>query len=250
MRVTILGCGTSGGVPRVGPHWGRCNPREARNRRRRASILVQDGDSAVLVDTSPDLREQCLDAGIGHIDAVVYTHDHADHTHGIDDLRAFFFELGHPVPIHADPRTLAILRKRFDYIFAGSEGYPAVCEGHEIDGPIDIRGLQVLPFEQYHGPINSLGLRFGPLAYSTDVKALSEEAFAALEGVRVWIVAALRPQPHPTHAHLDLVLDWIERVRPERAVLTHMTNELDYEWLKQALPDGIEPAYDGMVIEI
>jgi len=250
VKVTILGCGTSGGVPRIGGVWGACDPNNPRNRRRRVSILVEHRGTQVLVDTSPDLREQCLSAGIRHLDGVLYTHDHADHTHGIDDLRGLFLSMKRKVDIWADRRTLATLKHRFPYIFEPVEGYPAVCAPHVIDGPVGIGHIHAVPFEQHHGPINSLGFRFGDLAYSTDLVDLPEASWQALEGVKVWIVDALRPEPHPTHAHLDLTLSWIERLKPERAILTHMTWDMDYETLRRRLPPGIEPAYDGMQIDL
>lgn len=250
MKVTILGCGTSGGVPRIGNVWGVCDPNEPRNRRRRASILVERDDTRILVDTSPDLREQCLSANVDRLDAVLYTHDHADHTHGIDDLRGFFFQSQKRMPIHGDEKTLRTLRTRFPYIFKSVEGYPALVEPQTIDGQFRVGDMTVRPFSQFHGPMTSLGFRFGPIAYSTDLNGLPEESFKALKGVEVWIVDALRPQPHPTHAHLDLTLSWIERVKPRHAVLTHMTWDMDYRTLCRELPKGVEPAYDGMVIEI
>lgn len=250
MKVTILGCGTSGGVPRIGGVWGACDPSNPRNRRRRVSILVEHRGTQVLVDTSPDLREQCLSAGISHLDGVLYTHDHADHTHGIDDLRGLFLSMKRKVDIWADRRTLATLKHRFPYIFEPVEGYPAVCASHVIDGPVGIGHIHAVPFEQNHGPITSLGFRFGDVAYSTDLVGLPEASWQALDGVKVWIVDALRPEPHPTHAHLDLTLSWIERLKPERAILTHMTWDMDYETLRRRLPPGIEPAYDGMVIDL
>lgn len=249
MKVTILGCGTSGGVPRVGNVWGACDPENPKNRRRRVSILVEEGDSRLLVDTSPDLREQLLDADVDRLNGVLYTHDHADHTHGIDDLRGIFHTMGRQVDIYADAKTLKILKRRFDYIFTPSFGYPPICTPHEITGPFNIGGISVIPFRQIHGPIESLGFRFNSVAYSTDLNGIPEESFAALEGVDVWIVDALRYEPHPTHPHLEMTLEWIERVKPKRAILTHMTWDMDYDTLKSELPDGVEPGYDGMVIE-
>lgn len=250
MKVTVLGCGTSGGVPRIDGFWGAADPGNPKNRRRRVSILVQSGGTNVVVDTSPDFREQCLDAGVTHIDGVLYTHDHADHTHGIDDLRTFRTILGRKIDIYSNRETLDILEARFHYIFHEVDGYRPICEPHEITGPFTVGDIDIVPFVQQHGPITSLGYRFGKLAYSTDLNGLSEEAFAALEGVDVWIVDALRYDPHPTHPHLDLTLSWVERVKPKRAILTHMTWDMDYETLVRELPDGVEPGYDGLVIEL
>lgn len=249
MKVTILGCGTSGGVPRIGNVWGRCNPANPKNRRRRVSILVEEGPAKILVDTSPDFREQCLAADIRHLDAVLYTHDHADHTHGIDDLRGLSQTMGRPVDVYANAATLQVLRQRFDYVFEMKMGYPPFAVAHEITGPLAIAGVTVTPFEQPHGPISSLGFRFGPVAYSTDLNVLTDDAVAALQGVDTWIVDALRYDPHPTHPHLDMTLAWIAQVKPRRAVLTHMTWDMDYDELAAKLPPGIEPAYDGMMIE-
>lgn len=253
MRAVILGCGTSFGVPRVGPEWGVCDPNEPRNYRRRVSMLVEEGDTRLLVDTSPDLRAQLLDAGVGFLSGVLYSHDHADHTHGIDDLRGIAYAMRKRIDIYGTAETLAVLRRRFDYIFEEKHGYPAICTQHEIDigaGAFVLGDIEVLPFEQEHGPVTSVGYRFGPIAYSTDVGELPEASFAALEGVEVWIVDALRYEPHPTHAHLERTLEWIERLKPRRAILTHMTWDMDYATLKSQLPEGVEPAYDGMVIDI
>lgn len=250
MKVTILGCGTSGGVPRIGNVWGRCDPLNPKNRRRRVSILVESATTKILVDTSPDLREQCLDADIRHLDAVLYTHDHADHTHGIDDLRGLMHCMGKRIDVHANAATLAVLRKRFDYVFESQGGYPAICDAHEITGPFRVGDIEVTPFEQIHGDITSLGFRFGPVAYSTDLNELPEAARNVLRGVDLWIVDALRYDPHPTHPHLDLTLEWIADVKPRRAILTHMTWDMDYEELRRRLPPGVEPAYDGLVVEL
>lgn len=255
MKVTILGCGSSGGVPRIGGpggEWGACDSKEPKNRRRRCSVLVEEGGTSVVVDTSPDFREQCLDAGIDRLDGVIFTHEHADQTHGIDDLRMLTLRNRERAQIYADARTLAILENRFSYIFKTPEGsmYPPIADSHLVDGPFAIGGLKVTPFDQQHGNITCLGLRFGGIAYSNDVSALPEAAFAALEGVKVWIVDALRYKPHPTHAHLDQSLEWIARVKPERAILTNMHIDLDYATLCRELPDGVEPAFDGMEIEV
>lgn len=250
MKVTILGCGTSGGVPKMPLHWGDCDPANPKNRRRRASILIEQGDTTLLVDTSPDLREQMLSANVQKLDAVFYTHDHADHTHGIDDLRGFFQQTRKKLPIYGDEATLHTLKQRFSYIFQSVEGYPSIARGHTIKGNTKVGSIVVQPFEQIHGNSISLGFRFGDIAYSTDLNALPESAFEMLKGVKVWIVDALRHKPHPTHTHLAQTLEWIERVKPERAILTHMTWDLDYEKLKAMLPDGVEPAFDGQIIEL
>lgn len=250
MKAVILGCGTSSGVPRVGNHWGACDPENPRNRRRRSSILVEHAGTRILIDTAPDLREQLLDAGIDHLDAVFYTHDHADHTHGIDDLRHLAYASGGRIPVYADAPTLGVLMRRFDYVFVSQGGYPAICEAHEIDGATSVGSLKVVPFDQRHGDVDTLGFRIGGLAYSTDLNGLPEASFEALADLDVWIVDALRYKPHPTHTHLEQTLGWIERVKPGRAILTHMTWDMDYETLKRELPDGVEPAYDGMVIPV
>ena len=192
MKVTVLGCGTSGGVPRIGPLWGKCDPENPKNRRRRVSILVEEGDTALLVDTSPDLREQLLDANVSRLDAVLWTHDHADHTHGIDDLRAIFHTMRAPIQTYADARTYEILHRRFDYIFKTQMGYPAICEAHEITGPFRVGEIDVVPFIQEHGPITSLGFRFGGVAYSTDLNGIPAESKEILRDLDVWIVDALR----------------------------------------------------------
>jgi len=253
MKVTILGCGSSTGVPRVGNDWGDCDPGEPRNRRSRCSILVDSGSTRLLVDTAPDLRQQLLDTGTDDLDAVLYTHAHADQTHGIDDLRVLFLRKRARLPVYGDAETLAILRRRFDYIFERppNSPYPPIAETHELDpaAPFRIGDIDGAAFAQEHGNITSLGLRFGAIGYSNDVNALDERAFEVLDGVRVWIVDALRYTPHPTHAHLDQALEWIERLGPARAVLTNMHIDMDYRTLRRTLPDGVEPAYDGMVIE-
>ena len=254
MKVTILGCGTSSGVPRIGNDWGLCDPAEPRNRRRRASVLVQHGGANVLVDCGPDFREQMLSAGIATLDAVIFTHDHADHTHGIDDLRQVFHAMRRPVACYAHAATWAVLRRRFDYIFEGADGYPPTCAAHDLPDVLDVAGLAIRWFPQIHGSIGSAGLRFeadgAALAYSTDLNALPPQADAALEGLDLWIVDALRRHPHPTHAHLPLTLEWIARHRPRRAVLTHMDQSMDYATLRTELPPGVEPGYDMLAIDL
>lgn len=261
-RFTILGCGTSTGVPRIGPVWGACDPENPKNNRTRCSLLVEqnsgDGLTSILVDTTPDMREQLLRAQVFWLDGVLYSHEHADHTHGIDDLRAVFFNGRRRVQVYYDARTGALLNDRFGYCFqqpAGSN-YPAILEGQEIAAgdPLTIDGeggeIDVIPFTQYHGGATSLGFRFGDIAYSTDIVGLPEESYGLLKGLDVWILDALRYTPHPSHFSLEEALEAIERVAPKRAILTHMHIDMDFETVRAQLPDGIEPAYDGMVIEL
>jgi phosphoribosyl 1,2-cyclic phosphate phosphodiesterase len=254
MRVTMLGCGPSWGVPLIGGEWGACDPANPKNRRRRVSLLVEAEGGTLLVDTSPDMREQLLDAGVRRIDAVLYTHSHADHTHGIDDLRSVNRLMRKPLPVYATARTLGEIRTRFGYVFTplrqGTTGfYKPVLEPVEISGPFEAAGITVVPFEQDHGFSPTLGFRFGRVAYSTDVIRLDEPAFAALAGVEVWIVDCIRREPHVTHSHLAQTLDWVKRVRPKRAILTHMDQSLDYATLLASLPDGVEPGYDGLRLD-
>jgi phosphoribosyl 1,2-cyclic phosphate phosphodiesterase len=249
----MLGCGGSGGVPLVGGEWGACDATEPRNRRRRCSLLLEHRGTILLIDTSPDLREQLLDAGTTRIDAVLYTHAHADHLHGIDDLRALNRMMRRAVDIYADAATLEVIGRRFDYVLKPLDDgsfYKPTVKSHVIDGPFAIGGLDILPFTQDHGFSTTLGFRIGPLAYSTDVVDLDDAAFAALAGVELWIVDCLRYEPHPTHSHYEKTLRWIARVAPKRAILTHMDVPMDYVTLKRQLPPGIEPGYDGLEIEL
>ena len=266
LEITILGCGSSGGVPRLGGadgsgHWGACDPANPKNRRSRCSILVRRisdaGVTRVLVDTSPDMREQLLRARVSDLDGVLITHDHADQLHGIDDLRLVAQHQRHRVDVYADAHTSEAVLSRFSYCFVQPEGseYPTIANLHAIPEPFAPFALEgaggtvpVLAFSQRHGSIRSLGFRFGPIAYSPDVNALDEAAFAALEGVECWIVDALRKTPHPSHAHVALALEWIARVKPRHAVLTNLHHDLDYETLKRDLPENVEPAYDGLTI--
>jgi len=262
LKVTILGSGSSGGVPRLGGkdgagEWGACDPREPKNRRRRCSILVERGNTRVLVDTSPDMREQLLDARVSRLDAVLVTHDHADQSHGFDDLRMVAQNTMKRVAVYAAPETMSVLKQRFGYCFKDGEagGYPAIVDDHVIARPFRefaIAGeggaIPICTFDQDHGTMISQGFRFGPLAYSSDVVALDDTAFNALAGVECWIVDALRYRPHPTHAHVEKTLAWIDRVKPRRAILTNLHIDLDYETLRRALPPGVEPAYDGMQV--
>ncbi|MEE8188067.1 MAG: MBL fold metallo-hydrolase [Kiloniellales bacterium] len=258
MRVTILGCGGSGGVPYAdgtpGGNWGACDPGNPKNRRRRVSILVERGGTSLLVDTSPDLREQLLDAEVTRLDAVLFTHAHADHCHGLNDLRALTYRQRAQIDAYMDRATRDSLTRRFAYAFASScepdSLYPPLFNDLVIDGPLSLGGIEIAAFVQGHGDETSLGYRFGPLAYSTDVVSLDEAAFEALAGVELWIVDCLRERPHPTHSHLARTLDWIERLKPARALLTHMNHQIDYEELKSRCPPGVEPAYDGMVVEM
>ncbi|MCH9053092.1 MAG: MBL fold metallo-hydrolase [Proteobacteria bacterium] len=259
MRITILGCGGAGGVPMIGGRWGACDPENPRNRRRRASILVEEGGTAVLVDTSPDLRQQLLDADVSRLDGVIYTHDHADHVHGIDELRALNRLQRQWIDLYADTGTLNGLRKRFSYVFEPERKVPEefafykpCLTPHEIApaGVFTVGALEIEPFDQDHGFMRTLGLRFADAAYTTDAVDLPDSAFAALTGVRLWIIGCLRYAPHPTHAHLDKVLDWIRRVRPQRAVLTHLGSDMDFDALAARLPEGVTPAYDGLVLEV
>lgn len=256
MRVTMLGCGPSWGVPRIGNEWGACDPNNPKNRRTRCAVLVEAAGSTVLIDTPPDLRQQLLAAQPGKIDAVLFTHAHADHSHGIDDLRSVNKLSGKPLPIYADAQTMAELKARFRYIFAPVDAeaktafYKPAVEPHEVGGPFTAAGLDVVPFVQDHGFSKTLGFRFGKFAYSTDVFMLDDAAFAALAGIEVWIVDCIRYKLHVTHSHLERTLEWIARVKPQRAILTHMDENLDYETLRRALPLGVEPGYDGLVIEI
>ncbi len=252
MKVTILGCGTSGGVPRIGNNWGACDPSEPKNRRRRCSIMVENADTRVLIDTSPDLREQLLDANVSDLDGVVWTHEHADQCHGIDELRVLAIHNRRRVEVWGDHATLSVLERRFDYCFRQLEGspYPAILNSHLIEGPFQIGSIDFIPFEQDHGAIHSLGFRMGKIGYSNDLVNLDDAGFEILEGVDTWIVDAMRYDPHPTHVNLETALKWIERLKPRRAILTNMHVDLDYQTLLRDLPDGVEPAYDGMEITV
>ena len=256
MRVTMLGCGPSWGVPRIGGEWGACDPANPRNRRRRVSLLLETSGANLLIDTSPDLREQLLDAGVRRIDAVLFTHAHADHLHGIDDLRSVNWLMQRGIPVFASAQALADISRRFGYVFdpvkpgAQLAYYKPVLEPQAIDGPFRAAGVDVMPFLQDHGFSKTLGFRIGAMAYSTDVIELDEAAFATLRGVELWIVDCIRRKPHATHAHLEKTLRWIARAKPRRAVLTHMDESLDYETLRRELPAGVEPGYDGLVIEL
>lgn len=260
---TILGCGSSGGVPRLherpGGNWGDCDPDNPKNRRRRCSLLVtretDQGVTRVLIDTSPDMRAQLLDAGIGQLDGVVYTHNHADHVHGLDDLRQIVYNMKSRLPVWADGPTQDALMARFGYVFIQAKGssYPAILDLNTIDGDIEITGaggtIILTPFEVEHGNIDALGFRVENTAYLPDVSQIKPAAWAALQGLDLFILDALRRTPHPTHVHLERALEWINQVGAKRGVLTNMHIDLDYDSVQAETPDHITPAHDGMVIE-
>ncbi|TRO96166.1 MBL fold metallo-hydrolase [Glycocaulis profundi] len=268
IRVRILGCGSSGGVPRIDGDWGECDPGEPKNRRSRCSILVERAETEsdlggervtrLLVDTSPDLRQQILDAGVTRLDAVAFTHDHADQSHGIDDLRALVYRAGRQLPAWMNPFTDSALMARFGYIFQTPEGsgYPPLLErrvlaeggGADIDGPGGRLRLQSFTVE--HGRAPCSGFRFGPLVYTPDISAMPDAAFQAVDGASVWIVDALREKPHPTHAHLDAALVWLERAAVRQGILTNMHIDLDYRALLARCPQGVRPAYDRLSLVI
>jgi len=263
LRLRILGCGSSGGVPRVGWQWGACDPNEPRNRRRRCSILVEREEggnkTTVLIDTTPDLRDQMLDADVRSLDAVLFTHDHADHTHGIDALRVFASTARAKVPVYMDAATSHTLHTRFGYCFETPPGssYPPILEPHLINPlePIRISGpggpIQFMPFEQHHGDVLSFGFRFGRgTAYSPDINGVPEQSRRQLDKLDLWIVDALRPTFHPSHFSLSDAIEWIEKVEARRALLTHMHIDLDYATLCAELPSHIRPAHDGLIIEV
>lgn len=259
-RFTILGCGSSGGVPRLGGHWGACDPENPKNRRQRCSLLVEqigpEGTTRVLIDTSPDLRDQLLQAGVGTLDAVIYTHGHADHTHGLDDLRMVVFNMRKRLPVWADAVTRRDLELRFGYAFVKPEwsSYPPILEMNEIDGPVVIDGaggeIEFDPFEVGHGGINALGFIMGKAAYLPDVKEMDDAHWDRLHGLDLWILDALRYDPHPTHIHVDQSIEWLQRAGVAHGVLTNMHIDIDYATLAGQLPQPLEPAYDGMVIEL
>jgi len=256
--VVILGCGSSGGVPRVGGEWGACNPDNPKNRRRRCSILVEqtgpNGKTIVLVDTSPDLREQLLDAGTTHLDGILITHSHADHTHGIDDVRPLVIKMRRRVDVYMDEPTEAALRARFSYVFETPPGsqYPPLMNPMQLQhgGSVGIDGpggaVKAVPFVLNHGDMDSLGFRFGDMAYTPDVAAIPEASHEFLQGLDLWIIDALRYTRHPSHFSLEEALDWIARVKPRRAVLTNLHTDLDYDALKAELPEGVIIAHDGL----
>ena len=260
MRVTILGCGPSGGVPSIGGdqdtgYWGACNPKNPKNIRTRCSILVEDQNTKILVDTSPDMRQQFLRHSLCDIDAVLFTHAHADHTHGIDDLRQVVRRKNGPVDIYGDQETLSSIERRFHYLFTPTRpdvlGSKPWVVPHIVQPQFSVCSVKIQSFEQDHGfSTTSLGYRFGDFAYSTDAVALDDKAFDCLKGVKIWVVDCLRLDPHPTHSWLQQTLEWVNRVKPERAYLTHLGQELDYDHLQTLLPENVQPAYDGLLIDV
>ena len=262
-RFTFLGTGSSGGVPRVGNDWGACDPNEPRNRRRRCCVLVDAGPldtpdncTRILIDSSPELRDQLLDAEVRHLDALIYTHDHADQSHGIDDVRALALRMRKRVPTYLDARTAETLTKRFGYCFEGHGGYPPILDRQDNIVPLEpfsINGeggtVTLLPVEQMHGRIMSLGFRIGNLAYCNDLHDFPPESLEAIAGVDILILDALRYTEHPSHAHLDRALGWIDQLAPKKAWLTNLHVDLDYQTLCNELPAHVRPAYDGLSVD-
>ena len=262
LTATIMGCGSSTGVPRIGGEWGACDPSEPKNRRRRCSLMIErrgeGGITRLLIDSGADLREQLIDIAATTIDGVLYTHDHADHIHGIDDLRVAAIKRRRRVPVHADQRTAGELNRRFGYCFKTppGSGYPPILDLHALNPgtPVTVDGdggpITALPFEQDHGDISSLGFRIGRLAYSSDLHDLSDASVKSLVGLDTWIVDALRWRPHPTHFSVDDAISWIRRIKPAKGILTNMHMDLDYKTLTNLLPRGVVPAFDGMRLTI
>src|SRR3569623_417888 len=254
MKFRILGCGTSSGVPRIGNEWGACDPTDPRNRRTRASILVETATTRILVDTGPDMREQLLAAGVGAVDAVIWTHDHADHTHGIDDLRQLYHIMRAPVRGFARPRTAAVLRARFEYVFEGLDGYPPPVALTVLPDCLTIGDIAIRVVDQPHANIVSAGLRFeadgGAIGYATDFNVMTDDMRALYKDVDVWIVDVLRRRPHPSHPHLEQALPWIADLAPCRTALTHLDQSMDYANLLAELPPGVVPGHDGLEFEV
>ncbi len=258
LTFTILGCGSSGGVPRLGGHWGDCDPDNPKNRRQRCSMLIEreieTGKTAVLIDTSPDMRNQLLSAGIGELDGVVYTHSHADHVHGIDDLRMIVFNMRQRVTVWADGPTQNALLSSFGYAFVQPKDspYPPILDLRTIDGDVTVTGaggdITLTPISVNHGSIDALAFRVNDLVYMPDVAEIPDAAWSKLQNLDCFVLDTLRRTPHPTHAHLDKSLDWIARAAPTRAVMTNMHIDLDYDVLEAETPAHITPAFDGMKI--
>lgn len=261
--ITILGCGSSGGVPRVGQGWGACDPTNPKNRRRRCSILVEQsgadgGTTRILVDMSPDLRQQLLDADVGHLDAILLTHQHADHVNGIDDVRPLVLGMSRRIALHMNGETAAVIRRSFSYIFETPPGsqYPPLLDDVRIESgaQLQLAGpggvIDARPFAVAHGEIGALGYRFGNIAYTPDLNAIPDSSRPYLEDLDVWVIDALRYRRHPSHFSLDEALQWIATMKPRRAVLTNLHTDMDFDELRQRVPPGVEPAYDGLRIEL
>jgi phosphoribosyl 1,2-cyclic phosphate phosphodiesterase len=250
VKARILGAGTSSGVPRIGNDWGACDPAEPRNYRSRAALLVEHEGTRILVDTGPDMRTQLLAADVGAVDAVIWTHDHADHTAGIDDLRQVYHALGRPVRGYARQATFDVLLARYGYVFAGAHGYPPTVTLKVLPDRLTVGPITIDTVDQPHADIFSAGLRFtcgaAAIGYATDFSEMTADMLALYEDLDIWIVDALRRRPHPSHPELARVLGWIERLRPGRAALVHMDQSMDYRSLLAELPAGVEPGYDGM----
>ena len=256
MRVTILGCGSSAGVPQINGGWGVCDPANPKNRRLRSSILLQTKKSDLLIDCPPDCREQLLNIGLERVDGVLFTHAHADHCHGIDDLRWINMAMGKDIPVYGRSDHLDLIEHKFSYAFEPlKEGakrfyYKPMLLRNDIVNSCQVGDLDLAVFEQDHGFSSTLGIRVGDFAYSTDAVKLNEAAFTALEGVKVWIVDCFRYEQHHTHSWLEQTLEWIERVNPEKAFLHHMGRQMDYDTVMRDTPKHVEPGYDGMIIEL
>ena len=254
MKITVLGCGTSTGVPRIGGDWGACDPKDPRNRRTRSSIVVEAGGVRVLVDTGPDLAAQMLACGIDQIDAVLWTHDHADHCHGIDDLRQLSQRNRAQIPGYGSARTMAALRQRFSYIFQGNKGYPTVCTGHEINSSHCFGEMLVECVEQPHGPVQSTGLLFKhggkSMGYAIDFSSITDDMVALYRQCDLLILDALRHEPHPTHAHIAMSLELGRLTGARRLLLSHMDKSLDFSTLSAELPAHAAPAHDGLVVTL
>jgi len=250
VKVRVLGSGTSSGVPRIGNDWGSCDPTEPRNRRTRASLLVEHEGTRILVDTGPDMREQLLAADVGRVDAIIWTHDHADHVNGIDDVRQLFHAVGHPVKGFARPETLGAIKSRFAYVFEGKGDYPPTMTGEALPDALTIGSVIVRVVDQPHGNISSAGLRFeasgAAIGYATDFHKMTPAMAALYRDLDIWIVDALRRAPHPSHPTVDAVLGWVTDLEPGRTAFIHMDHSMDYRTLTAALPAGVEPGYDGL----
>lgn len=262
LRFTVLGCGSSGGVPRIGlagPNWGACDPENPKNRRRRCALLVQrigpEGETNLLVDAGPDVREQLISTRVGWLDALILSHDHADHVHGMDDLRMVVFNRRSRLPAWMNAATERTVMTRFGYLFDTPPGsnYPPIMDLHRIDGPVTVAGaggtVTAEPFSVPHGEIEALGFRIGPVVYTPDIKEMSDAAWAALKGADCWILDSLRYKEHVSHVNVDTALSWIARAALPRAFLTNLHVDVDYAELDAASPENVRPAHDGLVLE-